>query len=339
MSFSPTDPNRPIHVVVAHDFTDTQLDQLRAVSPRLKIERHFPHVPDKVWAEAEVLYTINVFPNPEQAPRLRWVQMHMAGLDWMIKQPIMQAQDVEITTASGIHAVPMAEFCLMMMLAFAYRLPEMQRDQAAGKWGERLRGTPLRGRTLGIVGYGSIGRELGRMADALGMTVLAAKRDAMSTEETTSYTEDGTGDPAGEIPRRIYPFQAVPMMVSECDFVVVTAPLTNETRSMINDAVFSAMKKTAVLVNVGRGAVIDEPALISALSAGKIAGAALDVFTEEPLPSGSPLWNMDNVIITPHISGEPVDHPQRVLTLFAENLRRYVDNRPLMNVYRRDLGY
>lgn len=339
MTFSPNDPHRPIHVVVSMDFTDAQIDQLKAVSPRLKIERHFPTVPDKVWAETEVLYTMNTFPNPEQAPRLRWMQMHMAGLDWMVKQPIMQAQDVEITTASGIHAVPMAEFCIMTMLAFAYRLPELMREQTAGKWAERLRGTPLRGRTLGIVGYGSIGRELGRMADALGMTVLAAKRDAMTTEESTSYSEDGTGDPAGEIPRRIYPFQALPMMVGECDFVVVTAPLTSETRGMIGDAVFSAMKKTAVLVNVGRGPVVDEAALISALSAGKLAGAALDVFAEEPLPSGSPLWNMENVIITPHVSGEPTDHHQRLVTLFAENLRRYIDNRPLMNVYRRDLGY
>jgi phosphoglycerate dehydrogenase-like enzyme len=198
---------------------------------------------------------------------------------------------------------------------------------------------PLRGKTVGIVGYGNIGRELARAADALGMTVLATKRDVMHPADDDSYHEAGTGDPEGEIPRRLYPPQALGSMAKECDFLVVTSPLTDETRHMVNAAVLKQMKKTAILINVGRGAVVDEAALIEALQAGRIGGAALDVFEQEPLPPESPLWKMENVIIAPHVSGSSAVYEDKLIDLFEENLQRYFDGRPLLNRVHRDRGY
>ncbi|MBZ0276437.1 MAG: D-2-hydroxyacid dehydrogenase [Anaerolineae bacterium] len=337
------DKDLPIHVIITVPFSDGIIEQLQAVSPRLHIERHYPNVPETAWANAEVLYTLGKYPDPQKAPRLRWIQMHVAGLDRVLKEPIIHAEDIEITSASGIHATQMAEYCLGMMLAFAYKLPLMLDYQKRAEWpeGEHDIFLPrgLRGLTLGIVGYGSIGRELARLADALGMTVLATKRDVKHPPDAEGYTESGTGDPEGLIPTRLYPPEALVSMAAACDFLVVTTPLTRDTHHMVNEVVFEAMRDTAFLVNVARGAVVDEAALISALAARKIAGAALDVFEEEPLPSGSPLWNLDNVILSPHVSGNSVSYHEKAAALFAENLQRYIEKRPLLNRLRRDRGY
>jgi phosphoglycerate dehydrogenase-like enzyme len=331
------------HVIVALDFSDAIMERIRAVSPKLKVDRHYPDVPDKVWGDAEILYTLRHFPNPEQAPRLRWIQMHTAGIDHAADHPIMHTQDVEVTTASGIHAVQITEYCLMMMMAFTYKLPLMLEYQHRAEWtrGQHKVFAPyhLRGQTLGIIGYGAVGRELGRAADALGMRVLAVKRDVMHPADHDSYHLPGTGDPEGSIPTRIYPPEALVSMVRECDFVVVIAPLTAKTRHLIDASVLAAMKKTAVLINVARGPVVDEAALISALAANQIAGAALDVFETEPLPTTSPLWARDNVIISPHVAGNAADYHDKTAALFIENLQRYLENRPLLNRIEHERGY
>ena len=332
-----------INVVVAMNFSDAIINRLREVSPRLHIERHYPTVPDKVWATVDILFTTNIFPTSEQAPNLRWIQLYSAGINHAASQPILSADNVEVTTASGIHATPMSEFSLAMMLAFAYKLPKILEFQAQVQWvADRdtvFAPTPLRGQTLGIVGYGNIGRELARAADALGMTVLATKRDVMHPADDNSYHEAGTGDPDGEIPARLYPPQALASMARECDFLVVTTPLTDATHHMVDAVVLKAMKKTAVLVNVARGAVVDEAALIAALQEHRIGGAALDVFEQEPLPADSPLWKLDNVILSAHISGSVIDYDERAAILFAENLQRYLDGQPLLNRVNRERGY
>jgi phosphoglycerate dehydrogenase-like enzyme len=336
-------PNAPVHVVVAMDFDDAILGQLRAISPRLNIERHFPTVPERAWHDAEVLYTGGVFPTPEQAPRLRWVQLHSAGVENALKQPLLKAQDIEITNTSGIHAVQMAEYSLMMMLAFNYRLLTMVGAKERVEWpdnsGAIYQPLPLRGQTLGIVGYGSIGRELARLAVAAGMSVLAAKRDILHPEASPKYAEPGTGDPDSSLPDRLYPMQAVASMAKDCDYLVIACPLTRLTRHLIDENVLKAMKPTAVLINVARGAVVDEAALISALAAGRFGGAALDVFEEEPLPATSPLWNLPNVILSPHISGNRADYHQQAAAVFAENLERYLSNEPLLNQVNREREY
>ncbi len=333
----------PIHVVVAMDFSDEIMAKLRAISPRLQIERQFPNVPDSVWPQTEILYTQRHFPEPAQAPRLRWLQTHSAGLDTLIKQPIIKVEDVEVTTTSGIHAVQMSEYCLAMMLTFNYKIRDMLHLQAKAEWPkkpqEMFAPNHLRGQTLGIAGYGSIGRELARLASAMGMTVLATKRTLKETADHDGYVEIGTGDPEGIIPARLYPPEALASMVGLCDWVVVTTPLVEGAPPVIDEAVLHAMKKSAYLINVARGAVVDEAALITALSSRKIAGAALDVFKEEPLPTTSPLWNLDNVIITPHISGNSVRYHEKAAALFADNLQRYLENKPLLNRLNRKRGY
>jgi phosphoglycerate dehydrogenase-like enzyme len=336
---------RVYQVVLAMDFSEDILSQIRAVSPRLEVRQYAPgKVPPEAYANADILYTVRDFPTPEQAPQLRWIQLNYAGADSALTHPIAQAKEVTLTTASGIHAETIANYCLMMMLAFHYQLPRMIRDQQIAHWPERphdlYRPIDVRGRTLGIVGYGTIGRELARAASALGVRVLATKRDPKRPiESADEYSGGALGDPSGEIPERLYPPAALALMAKECDWLVVTAPLTEQTRRCVNADVLRAMKPDSVLINVARGALVDEAALIEALRHKQIAGAALDVFETEPLPADSPLWAMENVIISPHTAGNSANYHEKAAALFIENLRRFLDKKPLLNVVRKEDGY
>ena len=330
-------------VTLAMDFSDEIVAELRELSPRLQIERHFPGVAPDVIARTEVLYTTGYFPEPEQAPKLRWIQMNSAGVNHALHHSVVRAEDIVVTTTSGIHASNMAQYCLMAMLMFNYQMRLAFDLQGRAEWPDEPHRlfTPvdMDRQTVGIVGYGSIGRELARLCSMIGMTVLASKRDISSTAEANAFSLPDLGDPSGDIPDRIYPAATIASMAKDSDYLVVTVPLTETTEHLIDDEVLSAMKETAVLVNVARGAVVDEKALITALSSGQIAGAALDVFEEEPLPNTSPLWNLDNVIITPHLSGFTRDYHDKAALVFKENLRRYLENRPLLNQMDRARGY
>jgi phosphoglycerate dehydrogenase-like enzyme len=332
-----------LSVVVAIDFSDEIIEQLQAVSPRLRVERHFPEVEAEVWQRADILYTYGVMPEPGQAPKLKWVQLNSAGVDHVVNTPLVQSGDVMVTSASGIHAVPMTEYAIGMMIAWAYQFPLMFKHQQQRHWDTRSQKVfapqHLRGKTLGIVGYGSIGRELARAAHALGMNILVIKNDVMHPAEQHRYNEPGTGDPEAEIPDRIYPPEAIRSMASECDILVMLAPLTDRTEGMLDAGVFKAMRDKAVFMNMARGRVVNEADLIEALEKGEIAGAVLDVFETEPLPSDSPLWAMDNVIISPHVAGNSSQYHARAAALFAENLQRYLERQPLLNRYKPDRGY
>jgi phosphoglycerate dehydrogenase-like enzyme len=195
-------------VVIAAPVSDKALEQIRAAAPGFRIEKFNGDVPATAWADAEVLFTSRQIPTQEQAPRLRWIQTASAGFDWALAQPITQGEQIILTSASGIHATPIAEYCLGMMLALNLRVPALHDLKREMNWPKEKMATfgpaPLRGKTVGIVGYGSIGRELGRLCDALGMTVLASKRDVMHTEAADFfYLDEETGDPSGEIPARI----------------------------------------------------------------------------------------------------------------------------------------
>jgi len=334
--------DKSIKVIVAADFTEKIMTNLRQISPQLDIEQHYPNVPNRAWKNAEILHTFDVIPTPEQAPNLRWIQLLSAGVDHVKDKPIVQ-QGVTVTSASGIHATPIAEYCIGMMLAHVFQLPLMLKDQGEKRWRENqhdvYRPHHLRGQTLGIVGYGNIGRELARLADALGMNVLASKRDAKHPAIEGVYQAAGTGDPEGDIPERIYPSEAITTMARECDYLVLLTPLTEATHHLIGKSVLDAMKKNAVLINVARGSVVDEPALVKALQAGDIAGAVLDVFEEEPLPTDSPLWEMDNVIISPHCAGNSQRYNEKAAAVFAENLQRYLEREDLLNELDTERGY
>lgn len=333
-----------INVVVAIDFSEEIIERIRDVSPKLNVMQHFPDVPSSVWNTTEILYTVRDFPEPDEAPMLRWIQLNSAGVERALEQRIVQSEDVVVTSASGIHMRQIAEYCLMMMLAFNYKLPTMMQHQREKAWRDDrydiFSPADMNTQTVGIAGYGSIGRELARLCKAMGMTVLATKRDVLKpAEEDTDYSPEGTGDPDGSIPERIYPGEALATMAQECDYLVLMVPLTEKTRHMVNERVLDNMKDTAILVNIARGAVVDEKALITALSQEKIGGAALDVFEEEPLPSTSPLWNLDNVILSPHVSGSSNIYHEKVADLFIANLKRYLENKPLYNQLNRDAGY
>ena len=334
-----------IHVLVLTQapMPEHLLARLRAVSPRVIVEQRTAETLEElgnVWQEVEVLYTTGLAPLPEAAPHLRWVQGHSAGVDQLLGHPLLRS--VILTTSSGIHAPAMAEYILMMILAFAHHLPRMIEHQQRAEWPQQRWAMfvpqELRDATVGIVGYGSIGREAARLARAFGMRVLALKRHVDQPADDGWRLPDA-GDAAGEYAARLFAPDQRQAMLAECDYVVIAAPLTPETRGLLGAAEFQAMKREAVIINVARGGVIDEAALIDALRTGVIGGAALDVFEQEPLPADSPLWQLPNVIISPHVSGFTPHYDERALALFAENLRRYVAGEPLLNVVDVQRGY
>ncbi len=332
------------HVLVTAPFPEHLLHKIRAVAPEVELEQM--QLADRTWpAErttgAEVIYALDGLPSPQQAPNLRWVQTHWAGVDRLREHPLWDS-DILVTNASGIHAPNIAQYVLAQILSWAHRTPRWFYYQQRGEWPrgrwEKFVPDELRGKTLGIAGYGSIGREVARLARCFGMRVLATKRDARRIEDS-QYSLTGSGDPGGTLAARIYPGEATRSMVAECDYVVIALPLTERTRHLFDEQMFRAMKSSAFLVNVGRGEVVKESDLVRALKKGWIAGAGLDVFAAEPLPADSPLWKLENVIISPHVSGFTPAYDERATDLFAENLRRYLHGEPLLNVVSRDEGY
>ena len=336
-----------IQVLCTLRFNEDLLQSLRAVSSRLRVAQCTCHNAEEVASalaahpEIQVLYTFDLPSNVlELAPHLRWIQLHSAGAEHVLDNPVADS-DVAVTTTSGIHATPIAEYVLASMLAHRWRVALWTHCQREGRWPKgrwNLYARPeLRDATLGIVGYGSIGREVGRLGQAFGMRVLALRRDVGRREE--GYSVAGTGDPEGGIPERFYPPEALHNMLAECDYVVVALPLTPATNHFIGAAELQAMKPSAYLVNIARGAVVDEAALIRALREGWISGAGLDVFAEEPLPANSPLWGMENALISPHVAGFTPRYDERAVALFSQNLARYLAGQPLLNRVDLSRGY
>ena len=334
-----------IPVLITVDMPDALLDRLRAVSPHIEIDLlptgDASDFSEEQLGEMEVLYTRQALPEPEQVPNLRWIQFHGSGIDAFVDQSLLRSEMI-VTTLSGAAVPQMAEFALTMMMSLGHHMPNMMEDQREKVWADnrftRFRPQELRGSTVGIVGYGNIGREIARICQALGAQVLATKRD-LKTLDAGGYVLEGLGDSEADIPERLYPPQALPSMASECDFLVLTVPLTPETRGLVNAKVFESMKDTAYLIDVSRGGVVDQGALVEALREETIAGAALDVYPVEPLPESSPLWELPNVILSPHVAGTSGQYLERAADLFAENLRRYVANEPLLNRYDSKRGY
>ena len=341
-----TENANTIEVLVTLQLADELIQKLKDISPRLSVSvypaQKTEEIPTEVWARAEVLYTNRVIPTAEQAPKLRWIQFHWAGVDHALDAPILRKPGLFATTLSGAAAPQMAEYVLMMLLALGHRLPDMVAYQKRGEWAsdrwERFLPKELRGSTVGIVGYGSIGRQIARLLQAFGANTVAAKRNAMDPQDA-GYFPEGIGDPLGDFLMRLYPPEALCSMLKECDFVVITLPKTPATENMIAAQEISAMKPTAFLVDVSRGGIVDHNALIPALKEHKIAGAAFDVYPGEPLPPDSPLWKLPNVLLTPHISGNTANYNERAMALFAENLLRYINDQPLYNLINIEKGY
>lgn len=330
--------DEPIEVLITLPFTDELMKKITDVSPRIVLEkivaRKVEDINDEVWQRVEVLYTNRVLPKPEQAPNLRWIQFHWAGLDHALEEPILQREGLSVTSMSGASAPQMAEHAVLMMLALGHHLPDIFAHQKRAEWPsgrwELFNPLELRGSTVGIIGYGSIGRQIARLLQTFEATVLATKRDIRHPEDT-GYTLEGLGDPGGDLVNRLYPPQALSSLLKECDYVVITLPRTTTTRGYLGAKELAAIKPGAYLVDISRGEIVDHNALIPLLREHKIAGAALDVFPVEPLPADSPLWKLPNVIITPHIAGFSPHYDERSAELFAQNLHRYLEELPLYN--------
>ena len=336
-----------VHILCTLRFTEELLDSLRAVSPRLRIMQQTCHGDQEVAAalagrtDVEVLYTFHVPAEVlDVAPNLRWVQLHSAGADHLLDHSLLQS-DLPVTNSSGIHATPIAEYVFASMLAHRWRVPFWTRCQREGEWPTNrwnLYARPeLRDAALGIVGYGSIGREVGRLGRAFGMRVLALRRSSGTAE--SGYAVADTGDPGGFAPHRFYPPEALHDLLAESDYVVIALPLTRATHHIIGEAELQAMKTTGFLVNIARGPIVDEAALAKALAEGWIAGAGLDVFEEEPLPPDSPLWDLENLLMSPHVAGFTPRYDERATALFAQNLARYLSGQVHINRVARVQGY
>jgi len=335
-----------VDVLITVPFPEEQLERLRQVSPRLRIMQYDVNHADEIlpdaWRRAEILYAGKILPTPEQAPNLRWLQFHLVAIDFALDSELLKKQDLAVTTLSGVAAPQVGEYVIMMLLGLGHGMPEIFALNAKANWPrdrwERFKPSELRGSTVGLVGYGSINREVARLLHAFGVTVLAAKRDVLHPEDS-NYIPAGLGDPQGDYFTRLYPYQTLNAMLKQCDFVVVAVPLTPESQNLIGARELKAMKSSAFLINLGRAGVVNEQALLEALQEKHLAGAALDVFSEEPLPEDSPFWKLPNVIISPHVAGISSHYMEQSATFFIENLQRYLENTALLNRFDRERGY
>ncbi|GAB2571389.1 D-2-hydroxyacid dehydrogenase [Microlunatus antarcticus] len=258
------------------------------------------------------------------APRLRWVQATSAGIGGFVARTGLDQTPITFTTAAGVHAVPLAEFALTGVLDLAKGIPHLRAQQAAHRW-ERYATSSVRGRRAVVVGLGSIGRETCRLLDAVGLDVVGVGRPGRTYDV-----------PAGV---RVVSTDALDEVLPSAEVVVLATPLTDETTGLLSRARIEGLPAGAIVVNVARGQVVDEAALIEALTSGHLGGAALDVFEVEPLPASSPLWDLPNVIVSPHSASTLVSENAALVDLFVDNLRRYLDGRPLRNTYDATKGY
>ena len=280
---------------------------------------------DALLAETEVIFGFipprNII---ARAPKLKWMQAVSAGVDRHQGTEIWKS-NVIMTGVSGIHATPIGEYVLAFMLMLAKNTPQGFRMMQTKNWQRYMVGT-LRDKTVGIIGLGNIGKEVARLAKAFGMRVIATRRSTKKVGKARNVD-------------LLLPRDRLKELFKASDYVALTLPLTPETRHIIGEAEFKAMKPTAYIINIGRGGLIDQEALIKALDAKQIAGAGLDVVTPEPLSKESRLWDFDNVILSPHVSGGMEDYMLHATELFCDNLKRYLDGRKLRNLIDKKKGY
>ena len=287
------------------------------------------------WREllgrAEVMFDVdraNARELPSLAPNVRWIQATSAGIgDYVRRMGYAGSMPNTIfTTASGVHARPLAEFCFMVLIAFHKKLLPTLRDQRHKRW-ERFAAGELTGQTLVVVGVGRIGREIARIGKAFDMRVIGVKRSPAGADAAALHLDE------------LYGPSDLHTVLPKAQNLVLIAPHTPETERMIGARELALLPRGAVFINIGRGALVDEDALIEALRAGHLLGAGLDVFREEPLPPESPLWEMENVIVYPHSASTSYLENARIVDLFCENLRRYLRGEPLLNRLDTTLGF
>ena len=252
-----------------------------------------------------------------QTASLRWLHLFTSGVDTFLDSEAGKIPGFRITSTKGIHGYPISDHVLAFIFSFSRQFHGAARAQREHRWqfGALSAGCrEIAGMTVGVVGVGNIGLEVARKCKLLGMTVLGVRRHPVQNEWLDVC----------------YPIDELDKLLEQSDFVVLSLPLSAESRNIISTREFGVMKKSAFLINIARGGVVDQKALVEALNAGEIAGAGLDVTDPEPLPSGSPLWDMPNVIVTPHISAQSPQYMDRAIEVIAENLRRFLADEPLL---------
>ncbi|MFO7152586.1 MAG: D-2-hydroxyacid dehydrogenase [Bacillota bacterium] len=310
--------------------SEKHLQKTREIAPDWDIvicenpEDKLRHVQD---AEIYVDWAMNIERRfIEAAEKLKWIQALSAGVDGLAFDLVRQ-KGITVTNTSGIHKVPIAEMVFGYMLMFARGLNRFFGQQKNKVWDKSIRTAELFEKTLGVVGTGNIGNEIARLGKAFGMKVLGLNSSGRIPADCPGLYDE------------IYGINSLFELLSNSDFVVCALPLTPETHHLFKEEQFKAMKPSAYFINIARGAVVDERALERALAEGWIAGAALDVFEREPLPSESPLWEMPNVIVTPHVAGSSNRYMERAMKVVNENLQRYLKGEPLINVVDPVRGY
>lgn len=317
--------------------------QIRQLAPNLNLIQTADE--DKIAAMVEAIeIAVGQFPPHllAKAKNLRWFQQWGAGADWLLDHPEVQELDFILTSASGVHAIPISEHIFAFLLAFARNLPQAWRAQQEQVWMKEQNPSrrktakadiatysrrdvfELAGKTMVLIGIGDIGERTAQLARAFAMGVIGVRNNP-------DYDTPGVSQMVGP--------DELLRVLPKADVVVSTVPLTAETHHMMDQAAFDAMKRGAYFINIGRGGTVDQEALITALRSGTLAGAGLDVFEEEPLPPDSPLWTMDNVLLTPHASGATPQYNERAFAIFLDNLQRYQAGAELRNVIDKTKGY
>ena len=267
------------------------------------------------------------WPGEEQlkaAEKVKWIHLGSAGADVAVRSRLVRERGIVVTNSSGVFGIPIAEHVLGLMLALSRKLHEAIQSQVEGVWRRPEGAGELYGKTAGILGLGDIGTEVAKRAKAFGMHTIAVKRRVAAKPEWVD---------------ELYGEEGVDLLVQRSDFVILCLPGTNSTQKVLSRERIWAMKPDAFVINIGRGSLIDEEALIEALEVGRIKGAGLDVFGTEPLPAGSPLWKMKNVIISPHYSGANPYHADRSIAIFCRNLEQYLKGTPMENRVDFEHGY
>ncbi len=319
-----TMPDRPVDVLIFANLDERHLAQIRGVDPRVRVTVAAGQPMSAGLAAAAEIMVGWKSPRDaiQHASGLKWIHSTAAGVDGIL-YPEVYEREMVITTSSGIH-LPLIEHVFAFILAFERRLHVAMRQQLQRRWDRsRTVGDEVSGKVLGILGLGTIGREVAQKAQAFGLHVIGTK---------------WRPEPIPGV-EKVLPPDGLPEVLRESDIVVVALPLTSQTRGLIGEREFRMMKRTALFINIARGPIVQEPALVRALRDGWIAGAGLDVFEQEPLPADHALYDLENVIITPHVSGASPRYMDRAVPLFCQNLGRYLRGEPLLNVVDKQRGY
>ena len=339
---------RPLRVVVGGSLPSSfPSDAFRG-----RVELEVAHTDEALRTAVQTADVLHSWQVPETVPAatpdLQWIHLPSAGADHVRSLPVWDS-DIILTSAKGIHTVPMAEHLFAMLLALTRQIPHIVRSQDRQEWVHSWRSPglhvgELRGRTLGIVGWGKIGGGIAHLARAFGMRVVGTRWSLVVPVEAPGQGAGAYADPpwleqVDVPPDIIYPAAQLYEVLAQSDVIVLVLPLTAETEGSFGEAEFRAMKRGALFFNLGRGAVVDEAALVAALESGRLAGAGLDVFQREPLPRSSSLWTMQNVLVSPHLGGMSDNTRERGAAFFAVNLMRYLEGQPLLNVVARSQGY